>query len=332
MKNYTSIILFLLAATLARAQYVPNNGQTFQFMPQFNPAFTGVESFNDLKFSYRYQWSGFGSHSPKFVNLGYNTRLISPLDLAYNSPRLSDPRATNPENLPRSRRMIHGLGGNIFLSEIAILKSIGANINYSIHYPVGDKSRFSAGASLLIENRKMDVSQVTVRDSSDPFYNHLLGSSTAQTDLNLRLGVVLYAPDYYFGLTYFPVLYTVLEASALAMAQAFYRGSIQAGVSLPVNAEVTLKPSILALVQMDNSLIIDYHAKAFFKQNVWLGLTYRDIKSGVAILGWNFNEKLSASYSYEMSLGPFKQFNDGSHELVLSMHLNNFKKYAQYIW
>ena len=331
MKRNLRILFFVLTATSVQAQYIPNNAQSFQFMPLFNPAFSGIENFNDMKFSYRYQWSGFGSYSPKFINLSYNTRLVEPLDLAYNSLRLSDPSATNPENLPRSRRMIHGLGGNIFHSQIGVLKSVGANVNYAIHYPVGDKTRFAAGASIVIENRKLDLSEVTVRDP-DEFYNHLLNSSTSQTDLNLRAGVLLYTQRYYIGFTYFPLLYTVLNASELSMTQAFYRGSVQAGVSLPVNADVTVKPSILALIQVNNKFVLDYNVKAFFRENIWLGLTYRDIKSGVAIVGWNFNERLSASYSYEMSLGEFKQFNDGSHELVLALRLNNFRKYSQYTW
>ncbi|MDQ2656643.1 MAG: type IX secretion system membrane protein PorP/SprF, partial [Bacteroidota bacterium] len=127
-------------------------------------------------------------------------------------------------------------------------------------------------------------------------------------------------------------LYSVLEASELAMTQPFYRASLQAGFTVPLNAEVTLKPSLLALIQMNDQVIIDYHVKAYFRENIWLGLTYRDIKSGVALVGWNFNERLSASYSYEMSVGEFKQFNDGSHELVLSLRLDNFKKHTQYTW
>src|SRR5690606_20428430 len=128
----------------------------------------------------------------------------------------------------------------------------------------------------------------------------------------------------------FPVLYTVLEASELAMTEPFYRGSVQVGVSLPLSADVTLKPGVLALLRMDNDIAIDYGVKAFFRDNIWLGVTYRDIRSGAALVGWNFNEKLSAAYSYEMSLGQFRQFNDGSHELVLALRLNNFRKYSQY--
>ena len=205
MKKIYPIIFFVLTAVMVRAQYIPNNAQTFQFMPVFNPAFSGIENFNDMKFSYRYQWSGFGSYSPKFINLSYNTRLIEPLDLSYNSIRLSDPSATNPENLPRSRRMIHGVGGSLFHSEIGVLSSVGGNVHYSIHYPVSSTARFAAGLSVLIENRKLDVGEVTVRDP-DQFYNHLLNSSTSQTDLNVRAGVLLYSQNYYFGLTYLPLL------------------------------------------------------------------------------------------------------------------------------
>ena len=331
MKTFTIIVLLFVVILPLEAQYIPNNAQTFQFLPMFNPAFSGVENYNDLKLSYRYQWSGFGQYSPKFINLSYHSRLIKPLDLAYNSLRLSDPAAMNPQHMPRSRRMIHGVGGNLFHSEIGVLKSIGGSVNYAIHYPVGGKARFAAGVALVVETRKLDVGEVTVRDP-DEFYNHLLSSSTAQTDLNLRAGVLLYGQNFYVGLSYLPLLYTVLQASELEMTQPFYRGSLQAGVSIPMNPDVTLKPSVLALVQMDNELALDYSVKAFFRENIWLGITYRDIQSGVALVGWNFDERLSAAYAYEMSLGEFKQFNDGSHELVVALRLNNFRKHNQYTW
>lgn len=331
MKNIASLILLLLPALAGRAQYIPNNAQTFQFMPLFNPAFSGVEHYDDLKFSYRYQWSGFGSYSPRFINLSFNKRLIEPLDLGYNSLRLSSPAAVREENLPRAKRMIHGIGGDLFHSEVGVLKSVGGDLHYSIHYPLSRRVRLAGGLALVVENRKLDVGEVTVRDP-DPFYNHLLNSSTSQTDLNVRAGILLYGEKFYVGLSYFPLVYTVLDASDLAMTQAFYRGSVQAGIALPVNADVTLKPAILALVQMNNDVAIDYSVKAFFRQNIWLGLTYRDIRSGVAVLGWNFSDRLSAAYSYEMSLGEFKQFNDGSHELVLALRLHNIRKYAQYTW
>jgi hypothetical protein len=54
-------------------------------------------------------------------------------------------------------------------------------------------------------------------------------------------------------------------------------------------------------------------------------VTYRDIESFVGILGFNFKSDARASYSYEISSNGMQQFSDGSHELVLSVRLNNFK-------
>jgi hypothetical protein len=70
----------------------------------------------------------------------------------------------------------------------------------------------------------------------------------------------------------------------------------------------------------------------YVEQKLWFGATYRDIQSLVGILGFNLNEMLGAAYSYELSLNGMQQFSDGSHELVLSLRLNNFKRLSQKTW
>lgn len=313
------------------AQYIPNNAQGYQFMALFNPAFTGVENFNDLKLSYRYQWAGFGKNSPKFINLGYTGRIKQPLDLSYNAQRMSSYSGGQMEQLPRSKKIIHGLGGNVFQSTIGVLQSIGGSVNYALNYPLSKRSRLAIGFSALIENRKLNINEISVRDP-DEFYNYLLRSSTSQTDLNVRAGILLYKEYFYFGVSYLPLVNVALQSSDLAMEEPFYRGSVQAGVTLPLNADVALKPSVLALFQMNNEFSIDYSVKAYIQNKVLLGLTYRDIKSGVALLGFNLNDTFSVSYSFELSVGEFRKFDDGSHELVLAARLNNLKRFTQYIW
>lgn len=325
------LICCLWGCTSVYGQYVPNQGQRFQMLPMFNPAFSGVEPFGDFKMSYRHQWAGFGSQAPRFLNLSYNTRLVHPLDLSYNALRPSSPDMLAEGQIPAARRMIHGIGGQLFHTQVGVIKSVGTSVNYSVHYPLGGKTRMVGGVSVLFENRKLDVGEVTVRDP-DPYYDYLLTASTSQNELNVRAGVLVYGPRFYIGVSYLPVVHRALNSGELDMTQSFYRASAQAGWVLPVDADVTVKPSLLALVQTDNKVAIDYSVKGYFRQNIWLGLTYRDIKSGIAIIGWNFDHRLSASYAYEMSLGPFRQFNDGSHELVISLRVNNFRKYPQYTW
>jgi hypothetical protein len=116
------------------------------------------------------------------------------------------------------------------------------------------------------------------------------------------------------------------------MEQPFYRASFQGGLSFPINSEIALKPSVIGLLQMNNGLVMDYNMKAFIQNKVIAGLSYRSIESVVVLMGFNINETFTASYSYEASVGQFRKFNDGSHELVLAARFKNLKKFSTYLW
>ncbi len=325
------VVGLMLWAFDIRAQYVPNNSQAYQFMSLYNPAFSGVENFDDLKLSYRYQWAGFGKYSPKFVNLGFQKRIKQPLDMSYNSMRVSDFSSARAEQLPRVKRMIHSLGFNVFQSNVGVIRSGGAALTYAVHYPLTNYARLAFGVSSLIEGRKLDISQVSVRDP-DEYYNYLLRGSTSQTDLNIRVGAVIYGERFYIGASYLPLMNIALQASELAMEQPFYRASFQGGLSFQAGQDIDIKPSIVALWQVNNKIAADYNVKAVIQNKVICGLTYRSIQSGVALLGFNINDRFSAIYSYEVSTGQFRKFNDGSHELVLAARLKNLKRSNQYLW
>lgn len=332
MKTVLTLLLALIGCGVY-AQYIPNNSQVFQFSPVFNPAFSGVENFGDLKLGYRYQWSGFGENAPKFVNLSYNTRIIKPLDLTYNSLRISNPSLMQPQGVPKRKRIIGGLGINLFQSTIGVLESVGGGLNFTFNYPIAKRARLSFGVGGYVENRKFDLNKITLADSeNDPFYNHLLNSSSAQTDLNVRAGFLLYSENFYIGGSYLPLMYEAIESSDIAFEEAFYQATAQAGIAIHVNSDFVLRPSALALLRIDNSIDVDATLKAYIQDKVWAGITYRTVESGIGMVGLNINQLMSVSYSYEMSLGKFQKFSDGSHELVLSFRLKNVKKFTQYTW
>ena len=226
MKKIVCVFVFGIVSLTVKAQYVPNNSQGYQFMSLFNPAFSGIENFDEFKLGYRYQWAGFGQNSPKFVNLAFHKRIKQPLDMSYNSMRMSDLSSANASRLPRGKRMVHSLGANIFQSSVGVIRGVGGGITYAVHYPLTNYTRLAFGVSGLIENRKLDIGEVTVRDP-DEYYNYLLRSSTAQTDLNLRAGFLVYGERFYFGASYLPVANVGIQSSSLAMEQPFYRASFQ---------------------------------------------------------------------------------------------------------
>jgi type IX secretion system PorP/SprF family membrane protein len=316
-------------------QYIPNSNQAFQFMPVINPAFSGIEGFKDLKLSYRYQWSGFGGDAPKFMNLTYNFRVKEPLDLSLHALRTnSTTTRKKKDDIPFLKKVIHGLGANLFNERVGPIDRTGGGINYAFHFPLSSTLRLSTGISAQLDNTKINVEKLYlgVNPDPDPFYDRLKSNGANHTELNVRAGVLVYSSRFYFGFTYFPIAYSSIKTSEVTIDDPFYKGSIQTGASFAVSPTIELKPSILAYWQLSDKFSIDYNIKMYIEQKLWFGVTYRDIESFVGILGFNLNEMLGASYSYELSSSGMQQFSDGSHELVLSVRLNNFKRLSPQTW
>jgi len=331
------IITLLLIAVLQQVhgQYIPNSGQGFQFASAYNAAFVGVDEFTDVRFGYRYQMAGYGSNSPQFVNLAANFRLKQPVDLTTNALRPAN--ASSLSNLvPKRKRIIHGLGVTVFSEKVGLIKRLGGGLSYAFNYPVSRKFRLAAGVTAFLENTQLDMSGIYLGESPDPdpYYNQLMKGSTKHSEFSLRGGLLLYSKGFYLGVSYFPIMNTVIQNSDVNFSQTnkFYQGSVLTGFALPVNADLMLKPSVLAVVQSDHKVLLDYSIKGYLKSKAWFGATYRDIQALVFLLGFDFTKTFAVSYSYEMSVGGLSKFNDGSHDLVLGLRFNNFKGQRAYTW
>lgn len=333
MMRLFTIAFILLPAIPAFSQYIPNSGQAFQFASAYNAAFTGVDEFADLRLGYRYQMAGYGANAPKFANVVFNYRLKQPADLVTNSLRPSKGN-TLASAVPAKKRIIHGIGATIFSEQVGLIDRLGGGLSYAFHYPLTRKLRLSVGLTAFLENTQLDVNGIYLGENpdQDPFYDHLMQGGTKHSELSLRGGILLYSKNFYLGFSYFPIATKVITNSDVNFSDPFYQGSVQTGFVLPLNADLVLKPSVLAIVQTDNHILIDYSVKGYLKNRAWFGLTYRDIKAAVVLLGFDFTKTLTVGYSYEMSMGNFSKFNDGSHDLVLALRLNNFKGLRSYTW
>lgn len=328
-------------------QYIPNSSQNFQFAPNFNPAFTGIEGYQDLKLAYRYQWAGLGDGAPKFINAAFNFRIKEPLDLTLNAIRTSMAKNQNNE-IPKVKRIIHGIGVNVFSEQEDLIKRLGGGVNYAFHYPITKKLRLALGVNATLYNSRIDVNGINFGlgpdgqpiDIFDDQIVQELQAGSSFTNLGVRAGLLVYASRFYFGFSYLPIINKGLNNPNTGLGDIEtaigspknYKAVFQGGYTFPVSATMDVKPSVLALMQIDNTFLIDYNVKVFIQEKMWFGLTYRDVKSMIGILGFNLNEKLGASYSYELSSSNARQFLGGSHELVLSVRLNNFKRQKQLTW
>jgi len=330
----TFALLFFLSIKAA-GQYIPHSGQAFQYAPIYNPAFTGIENFVDVKAGHRYQWTAFKDAAPQFSNLMVNFRVKQPLDLKVNALRPSRTDFTNI--IPKSKFSVHGLGFNIYQEKMGPIQNFGLGVHYAIHMPIDEKISVAGGLGVMYQNSKLNSDELywgvpDPNEPVDPIEEQLKNGNASQSGLWTRAGVLVYADNFYLGATYYPFKADVQTSDIASFTDQFYQGSIQAGVAFPLNEEFDLRPSILALWQVDNSFIIDYNAKFYLEDKAWVGLTYRDIKAGVISGGFNINTMFTASYLFEFAMGKLRTFAGGSHELILAARLKNYKRQNQRLW
>jgi type IX secretion system PorP/SprF family membrane protein len=330
-KFYFTVLVFMMPL-LVVAQYVPNSAQNFHYAPVYNPAFTGIENFLDAKVGYRYQWTGFKENAPQFLNAAVNFRIKQPLDLKTNALRPS--RTDFSRMVPRRKLSIHGFGINGFSESFGPVIRSGGGLHYAIHLPLSEKTYISGGIGGMIENTRVDESELYWGpnvDTSDPIYQKILAGGANHTEVWTRAGLLVYGESFYVGATYYPYN-TSLKSSDIAFNDAYYRAGVQAGVSFPLNEDFTVKPTVWGLLLTTDAWVIDYTAKFYMQDRVWFGITYRDIQSGIVSGGFNISELFSASYSYEFPLGKLRTFSGGSHELILAFRFSNYRHLNQRTW
>ncbi len=326
------VLMLVIFSLPVFGQYVPNSAQNFHFAPLYNPAFTGIENFLDVKAGFRYQWTNFNKDAPQFGNVSASFRIKQPLDLKMNALRPS--RTDFSKLIPRRKLSIHGMGVNFFSESYGPVIRTGGGLHFALHMPVSEKVFISAGAGGMLENTRIDDSKLywgSGFDDTDPVYQSIAQGRANDTRISTRAGLLLYTDNFYFGGTYYPYS-KVLNSSDVAFTAPYYRAGIQAGFSVPLSEDFEMKPSVWGLMMTTNEWVIDYSAKFYMQDRVWFGITYRDVKSGVLGGGFNVSQMFSASYSYEFTLGKLRTFSGSTHELILAFRFKNLRQVNQRTW
>ncbi|MEI9920432.1 MAG: type IX secretion system membrane protein PorP/SprF [Bacteroidota bacterium] len=322
---------FLLLSFPAKSQYLPTTGQPFQFAPVYNPAFTGIDAFGDIKLQYRSQFGTYGANSPTFFNALYQFRLNEPYAANVNSFRTG---SAHEESTTRATGIIHGMGINMFDEQLGAMSRRGGGISYAFHIPISEKFMLAVGTSAMVENLRIDPDKIYLGAGADPdpIYDQIMSGKTNNTQLNVRAGAVLYSQNFYVGVSYLPVWKFDLNDASWMTASSIYKATFQTGYNFVLSENLQLKPSVVGYLNEGNHVNFDYAAKIYIHDVVWTGLMYRDTQMGVAQLGFNINKMFSAAYSYELATGGDWKFGSGSHELVLGIRLNNFRNQTNYLW
>lgn len=318
MKRLISALFALVIFTSSYAQTNALLGQYFQNMQAYNPAHTGMNEHLDLNLGMRQQWAGFDG-APKTFYLGANGVVN------FNKSKIASDSGQAPG-------LKHGFGGYLLSDKQGPYKQSEISLTYAVHVPISKHTYLSMGASPSIYNAKIDLSEIIVKDMNvDPVYQSLLKNGSSNTYLHLNVGLSLYSKNYYIS-------YSMMEAANarisgnkdISQEENSMRHHILGGYRFKLSGNMELMPNTFIRFDQTKPTLMELGLRARYLEKYWTGLSVRNDKTIIGMLGFTFNDNVKFGYSYEYKTGDISNYNSGTHELNLGLRLFNNSRFASF--
>ena len=282
-----------LLITLILLVSISSYGQREIVMSQYmynrysiNPGFGGSHDVMSIFGSYRKQWMGFE---------GAPTTAL----FTVNTPLKNEKIA---------------LGAQIFNESYAIAANTGFNFSYTYRLPLNNGSKVGIAVSAGYVNYKTNWNDVDIVEQQD--------NSFAMTENSgspiLGFGAAMYNSKYFVGFSVPTFLYHdryITGDNSVDFTKIDYL--LTAGYMYEISDNISIQPSALLRVNMDDETFVDVSATAILLKSLMIGASYRTVGDIVGILGYQINPQLRFTYSLDYSMEKIASYNNGTHEVSL---------------
>ncbi|SNQ44326.1 Conserved hypothetical protein [Cellulophaga lytica] len=289
-KCLSILMLFFIAAN-SYAQKEPQYTQYMYNIGSFNPAYVGSVEDPEIISLYRTQWVGVPG-APTTIRLG--------------------------ANIPFSNEKT-GLGFNAYSDKLGPMSQSLINVSYSYQVKLSDNVKWSfginAGASILdIDFTKGDFEYENEPAIQDTQYNEFYPIIGA--------GTFVYADNWYLGLSVPNLLTSTLYNDEVAVIEEDKtQVNFIGGVVFDLSDELKFKPAFLVNYITDSPLNVNLSTNFLISDLVTVGASYRFDNAVSGLAGFQVSNSIYVGYSYDYSTNAFKNYNDGSHEVILKFYL-----------
>ncbi|RMA58851.1 PorP/SprF family type IX secretion system membrane protein [Ulvibacter antarcticus] len=286
--NSTGILIVLMLITLK--SYSQQNPQYTQYIfntMSINPGYTGSLGTLDAVATYRDQWMGMEG-APVTQNLA----LHSPLKY---------------EKV--------GVGLNLQNDKIGPASEFYADANFAYTLQLSARLKLGLGIKAGAKIFNVDFSKGEFQNpGSDPLNENVQGNVST----TLGAGAYLYADNWYLGFSIPDFIsnkyYSDIEMSVAEESIHYY---LIAGYVFEINPELRFKPTLLAKYLHGFPLVVDFSANFLIMDKFTIGASYRYDDSVSGLAGLSFMKGVFVGYSYDYTLTDLKNYNSGTHELIL---------------
>ncbi|MBD09729.1 MAG: hypothetical protein CMC68_03090 [Flavobacteriaceae bacterium] len=299
MRKRLYYILIFFCCTALYAQQEPHYTQYMYNMSIVNPAYVIDEpGFVEVGTLYRTQWVGIEG-APKTANAFANIPLNNKIELSVNY--------LNDE-----------IGSNIKQTENML------NLDFAYKIKLNETLNMSFGMRVGFDHLSTNVFQSNV--SGDPFFDN-----TRKTVLNIGAGAFMFHEKYYVGLSSPNLLPNDIDGNN----DVFYQNELHlfliGGYVFDITSDLKLKPSTVVKHVNGSPFSFDISANALYQDKFELGVSYRYQDAVTAMAGIEVWSGLRFGYAYDFNTSALNNFNNGSHEFILTYRfdvLGLSKKYS----
>jgi len=213
------------------------------------------------------------------------------------------------------------------------IRRTGFQGTYAYHIYLRE-TQLSFGASLSAFQFKADVTPDDLPNplADDPLV--IMGKANADLSPDANFGVLVSGDKYYAGISVTSLFQSSIQFG-LGNSQSAYRllrhYYILGGYKFQERrSDFGVEPSAMITLTERLSWSIDLNVKGYYKQDYWVGLSFRTTGTIITMLGMNY-QQFYFGYAFDYSYGDITSFNNmGSHELMIGMRLGDSAR--RYRW
>lgn len=325
MKKLISLLILICSFYSALSQQRPQYTQYIFNSYILNPAISGIENYTDVKAGYRNQWQGLTDapvtsyisiHAPigKQFTQGSATSFPGEGNNPMNRNYVQTYKASEPH---------HGIGFHLVSDKTGPFTRTDINLTYAYHLGLTESINLAVGVAAGMSRISLDRSKIILEDPND---QAITDNNENQIQPDLGAGIWLYGPRYFAGVSAQQLLGRRLEFSDYAdynQGKQVPHVFMTAGYKFFIGEDIAAIPSAMVKLVSPVPLSADLNMKLAFKDQFWLGGSYRVDDSFAALAGFNVGHFFNLSYSYDFTTSDLRSVSNGTHEIVLGLLLNN---------
>lgn len=296
------ILLFVFISGLFYAQQQTQFTNILLHQYLYNPAFAGTMKGMQFNAGYRNQWTGFDGAPKTYMLSGYGT-------------------------LKKKPNM--AIGGLVVNDQMGLINRTSIYGSYSYHLKLNDKWKLGFGVSAGFIQYNVKIYNAKPYDKEDNFLTSSILNANA---FDANSGFYLYSKKFFFGISgqQLPSAKIRWSNTTGRLTPLFYVSSGYTFTLDKKKKEYTLQPSILMRFNTPSPYEIEYNLKFAYKNMLWVGGSFRHAKTNTnlgkkwqnnsfcAMLGVTVSKQFTLGYSYDIALSNIRNYNNGSHELILT--------------